>query len=563
MFHIRQIITRIAKVSFQKEIEKMYRDKEQNFLQGAAVLTVGVIIIKVLGFIYKFILGNVLGDNGFAYFYSAYSVYNVFLTMTTAGLPVAMSRMIAESNEQGYELQMQRTYSVAWWTFLTLGLLSAFLMLLLPKQLADMLDRPEAAESIFAMAPGILFVCLVSAYRGYCQGRKNMTPTTVGQVIEVLIKVVAGLALAIIFIRQNRPLPVVCAGATFGVTLGSMAVLVYMVWYKKRYYPCLNTKSSDPPMTRTKTLKTLLNIGIPITIGASGMSLISLIDTKFINNRLQMAAGFDMDGSAALYGVFSKAQTLYNLPPAFVTPLVMSVVPAVSAYLASKKWQEAGKTAEDALRITLVVCLPMGVGMSIIANSLMNIIYHGSHSSGPLILSIMGIASFFVCFSLVQNAVLQAHGNERLTIVSLLIGGAIKIAIDWILVGIPSINIYGAPIGTLVCYIVICILNQFFINHNYENRPKLKAIVIRPVLSALMMGGVTWGSYRLCRLMLPNDTRLQDLLVVIIVIFLSALAYVVAVIKTKAFTKEDLEMIPKGKVLIDKIDNYIHNMGKE
>ena len=140
---------------------KKLQEKEQNFLQGAAILTVGVIIIKVLGFIYKFILGNVLGDNGFAYFYSAYSVYNVFLTMTTAGLPVAMSRMIAESNEQGYELQMQRTYSVAWWTFLTLGLLSASLMLLLPKQLADMLDRHRDGYSKSTKNKGFMVLFII------------------------------------------------------------------------------------------------------------------------------------------------------------------------------------------------------------------------------------------------------------------------------------------------------------------------------------------------------------------------------------------------------------------
>lgn len=534
----------------------MGKNKEQNFLEGAAILTVGVIIIKILGFIYKFILGNVLGDNGFAYFYSAYSVYNVFLTMTTAGLPVAMSRMISEANEQGHALQMQRTYSVAWWTFLILGLTSASIMMLFPRQLSGMLNRPEAAESIFAMAPGILFVCLVSAYRGYCQGRKNMTPTTVGQVIEVLIKVAAGLALVLLFIHQGKPLSRVCAGATFGVTLGSLAVFAYMFWYKNKYYPNRKVTSAERPMSRKQTFMTLLNIGIPITIGASGMSLISLIDTKFINNRLQMAAGFDLDGSAALYGVFSKAQTLYNLPPAFVTPLVMAIVPAVSAYMVRRDYRKAGKTAEDALRITLVICLPMGLGMTIIAKSLMNVIYHGSHSSGPMILAIMGIASFFVCFSLVQNAVLQAHGNERLTIISLLVGGVIKIAIDWFLVGIPSVNIYGAPTGTLVCYVVICIMNQIFIIRNYESQPQIGKIILRPLISVLIMGIVTWGSYSVSNLFLNHASRLQDMLTVLIVIILSAVSYLIAVIKTQAFTKEDLEMIPKGKLLIQRMEKY-------
>ena len=228
----------------------MSAKKEQNFLEGAAILTIGVIIIKILGFIYKFILGNILGDNGFAYFYSAYSVYNVFLTMTTAGLPVAMSRMIAEANEQGHELQIQRTFSVGWWTFLVLGTISAAIMLLFPFQLAHMLNRPEAAESIFAMAPGILFVCLVSAYRGYCQGRKNMTPTTVGQVLEVLVKVVVGLGVAVLFIRQGKPISRACAGATFGVTLGSLSVLIYMLWYKKRNYPDKKVSPDEPAMSR-------------------------------------------------------------------------------------------------------------------------------------------------------------------------------------------------------------------------------------------------------------------------------------------------------------------------
>ena len=528
------------------KVKELNAKKEQNFLEGAAILTLGVIIIKILGFIYKFILGNILGDNGFAYFYSAYSVYNVFLTMTTAGLPVAMSRMIAEANEQGHELQIQRTFSVGWWTFLVLGMISACLMLLFPHQMANMLNRPEAAESIFAMAPGILFVCLVSAYRGYCQGRKNMTPTTVGQVLEVLVKVVVGLVLATIFIRQHQPISRACAGATFGVTLGSLAVLVYMFWYKKKNYPDKKVSSDEPTMSRKKTLGTLLNIGIPITLGASGMSLISLIDTKFINNRLQMAAGFDLDGSAALYGVFGKAQTLYNLPPAFVTPLVMSIVPAVSAYMVSKEYKKAGKTAEDALRITLVICLPMGLGMTIIARSLMNVVYHGSHPAGPLILAIMGIASFFVCFSLVQNAVLQAHGNERLTIISLLVGGIIKVALDWFLVGIPSINIYGAPIGTLLCYIVICVMNHIFIRRNYEEPPRMSVMVLRPAISVIAMGVVTWISYFVMTRLFPHPGRLMDLIIVFIVIALSAVVYIIAVIQTKALTKEDMELIPKG-----------------
>lgn len=532
----------------------MAKPKEQNFLHGAVILTAGVIITKILGAIYKIPLGNILGDDGYAYFYSAYSVYNVFLTMTTAGLPVAMSRMIAEAHEQGHYMQVKRTFSVSWWTFLIIGFVSACIMFLFPQQLADMLDRPEAAASIYTIAPGILFVCVVSAYRGYCQGHKNMTPTTVGQVIEVLVKVVVGLALAILFIRRGRTVEIACSGATFGVTAGGLAVLVYMYFYKKHYYHDPVSVEKDIPMSRSETLKQLLSIGIPITIGSSGMSLISLIDTKFINNRLQMAAGFSKHDSAVLFGVFSKAQTLYNLPAAFVTPLVISIVPSIAAFMVVKDYKKAGRTAEDALRITLDICMPMGIGLAVLAAPIMDTLYHGSHEAGANLLAIMGIASFFVCFSLVQNAILQAHGNEKLTIISLFTGGLIKITVDWVLVAIPSINIFGAPIGTILCYAVICIMNHLFIRNHYEYKPSLSRIVPKPLVSSLIMGVFAFGSYRLARLILTGDSRLITLVCMLFSVGVAVVVYIVAAIHTRAITKEDMILIPKG----ESIARYLH-----
>ena len=162
------------------------KSKEQNYLHGAAILTAGVVIMKILGFIYKVPLGNMLEDDGYGLFLSAYNVYCVFLTLATAGLPVALSRMISEAHTQGRNMQARRTFKVAWWTFFGLGAVSSLIMFFLPEWLAtDMLHNPDAAESIFALSPAVLLVCLTSAYRGFCQGHENMIPTTVGQVIEV------------------------------------------------------------------------------------------------------------------------------------------------------------------------------------------------------------------------------------------------------------------------------------------------------------------------------------------------------------------------------------------
>jgi len=166
----------------------------------------------------------------------------------------------------------------------------------------------------------------------------------------------------------------------------------------------------------------------------------------------------------------------------------------------------------------------------------------------------MGIASFFVCFSLVQNAILQAHGNETLTIISLFTGGIIKILVDWFLVGIREINIFGAPIGTFLCYMVICIMNHIFIRRNYEYKPSLKRIVPKPFVSSIVMGAAAYVTYFVLSHIIGATSFMQMFICLAISIMVAVVVYVIAVIQTKAITVEDMSLIPKG----DKISKYLH-----
>ena len=215
----------------------MAKSRKQNYMHGAAILTVGVIIMKVLGFFYKVPLGNILGDEGYSMFLGAYSIYNIFFTLATAGLPVALSRLVAEADAHGRVRQEEKTFRVALATFAVLGVIFSLVLYFFPEWLAaNYLENPDAAMSIRAMAPAILLVCLVSAYRGYCQGNGNMIPTTVDEVLEVLFKVIFGLILAAAFLRAGKGLPVGSAGAILGVSIGSVVSLGYMVWYRHRHY---------------------------------------------------------------------------------------------------------------------------------------------------------------------------------------------------------------------------------------------------------------------------------------------------------------------------------------
>ena len=517
--------------------------KKQNYLHGAAILTFGVVIIKILGAIYKIPMGNILGDEGFGIFNTAYNVYNVFLTIATAGFPVALSRMISSANALGRGAQANRTMNVALVTFAVLGLVGSVLMLVFPTELAVFMELPVASQSIAAVAPSVFLCCLLGAYRGYCQGHGNMTPTMVGQVLEVLAKVAVGICLAIILTNQGKSLPVSSAGAIFGVVVGSLVALIYMVYYKKRNYPYDAAKATDKPDNSSAIFKELVRIGVPITLGACVMSVFTLIDNKLVLYQLG-ELGYSNEEAGILYGVYSKAMTLYNLPAAFITPLTISVVPSIAACVAAKKHEESCEIGESSVRIAAIIALPMGVGLSGLSYPIMNVLYPDSHASGGTLLMYMGLASIFVCLALISNAVLQAHGNEKLTVISMIVGGLVKIGVNWVLVGNPEINIVGAPIGTLCCYLVMCIMNYAFLCKCMEVRPSLKRMLRRPVIR----GAAAWAIYGLASMIL-GEGWMRMALAMLCGVGVAVIVYLVLIIVTRAVTLEDMKLIPKGEKL--------------
>ena len=342
----------------------------------------------------------------------------------------------------------------------------------------------------------------------------------------------------------------VSAGAIFGVTAGSLAALIYMFAYKRRCYSAL-PEGGDTPESSGRIFKTLLKVGIPITLGSSVLSLINLVDSGLCMGRLQDAAGFSYADAKVLYGVYGKAQTLYNLPAAFITPLTISVVPAIAACRVTHRGRESSRIAENSLRIATVIALPMGVGLSVLAEPIMTIIYPGSHESGPELLLLMGAASFFVCMALMMNAILQAGGNEKYPIYSMIIGGIVKIAVNWFLVADPGINILGAPIGTLSCYAVMCVMDYIFLCRVMPDRPKLGRILARPVLSCAAMGLTAWAVYGLSLRFIGGvePGRLIMALCMCLAIGAAVIVYLVLTVLTRAVTYEDMKLIPKGEKL--------------
>lgn len=528
----------------------MQENSKQNYLHGAAIMAAGVVVIKILGAIYKIPLGNILGDEGYGYFSVAYNIYNVFLTMATAGMPVALSRMISEADTLGRPMQVRKIFRVAWLTFAVFGLLLGLVMFLFPTELAGMLNNVRAAQSIWALSPALVLVYLTSTYRGYAQGMSNMKPTTVSQILEVVGKVSVGLVLAWSFTRAGKGLPVASAGAIFGVTAGGAFALIYISLYKHRHYPDKPVADPDVPDSAGHILGTLLRISIPIALGSSVLSIINLIDTKLIMYRLQTALGYSETYANVLYGVYGKVQTLYNLPAAFVTPMTISIVPAIAAMVVQKKFDQGHAIAESALRISASVAMPMGIGLAVLSEPIVNVLYPRSNAAGPTLLLLLGLASVFVCISLITTAVLQATGHELCPVWSMLAGGAAKVAVNWFLIAVPELNIVGAPIGTLACYVVICIVNYIFLCRTLHERLHIGRCLARPLLSTLLMAVVAGGVYAGLSAVMGGDLSWKRMaLAMLAAMACAVVTYLVAVVKTRAITLADMQLIPRGEKL--------------
>ena len=527
--------------------------RKQSFLQGVAVLTAATIIVKLLGFIYKVPLQNILQERGFGYFNTAYDVYNVLLMISTTGLPVAVSRMISQAQALENYAQIRKIYSVSMKVFLTIGVIGTLVMLVFCKPLSVMVTTNENSwAAIAALSPCVLLICIVSAHRGFFQGQSNMTPTSISQVYEAMIRVVFGLGGAWLLLKKTGSLVYAAAGGIFGVTMGCVVAVIYLRIQFGKSNQILQRGGGEAKSTRA-TMKELLAIAVPITLGSAGLQIINLFDTMIYMRRLTGALAWSSDAADTAKGIYNFCQTIFNLPCSLVTPITISIIPTVTAALTVKNLSGARHTEESAVRTMALITMPCAVGLAVLAEPIIRLLAsnYGAESvaTATPILMYLGIAVIFNSTVLLFNAIMQAHGDVTTPVVNMLIGGIVKVIVNYILVGIPALNIVGAAIGTVICYLTITILDLIAMRRTVTTRPVIFRNIIRPGLAALLMGAATVLSYRvLARLVSSNTVACLGALVVAVI------AYAILVLALQCITYEDCMLFPKG----EKIAKILH-----
>ncbi|MEA5039887.1 MAG: polysaccharide biosynthesis protein [Clostridiaceae bacterium] len=520
-------------------------------MQNTVILMVASIVVKLIGALFKVPLVNLYGAEGSGIFEIAYAVYQVLFIVSTAGLPVAVSKMVAESNALGRGREARLIGKIALTTFFCIGLCFTALMLGF-SNFIHLLGWASARFSIIVLAPTVFFTCILSAIRGYYQGMANMIPTAISQVIEAVGRLIFGLLLAFGLSKRGYSVEIVVAGAIAGVTLGSLLSCIYIVFVRLRDVRRKKQGELDDggACQPSGTLRRrLFQLAIPITVGASVLSVTNLIDAFMVVWRLTSAGLMTVPDANYHYGAYTLARNFFNLPQTVVVGIGVSIIPAIAAALAKANRDRALMMTETALRLTGLLAFPCAFGLAIIPENIMLVMYfkqaEDTAVAAPL-LTLLGPAVFLVAMVTVTNAVLQAMGKVNAPVKSMAIGAAVKLTVNYILVGL--IGIYGAPIGTCCCYGTIMAINLIAIRKE-GIRFSVGRVFLRPLLSSAVMGAFVWLIFPPIH-SLMGAGMLRNALAVMIVIALAAVIYLLMLLATHALPKEDILMLPKGEKIV-------------
>lgn len=523
--------------------------KNKTFVKGALILGLAGLTIKVLGAAFRIPLTNIIGDDGMGYYQTAYPIYVLFLTIATAGIPTAISRMVAERNAIDQPYEAHRVFKLSFLLLLTIDLASSSILFFGAKHITAMIKEPEAVYAMKAIAPALFFVPLMASFRGYFQGRQNMTPTAASQVIEQLFRVAVGLGLAVYLLPKG--LQYSAAGASFGATAGGIfgfiGILILYLLNKKEITGDLEHADRTPIESTGTILLGLLVIAVPITIGASIMPIINAIDTAIVKSRL-VEIGYDSDLARGLYGQLTgMAAPLINFPQVLTQAVAMSLVPVVASAYRREQHGFMQRNIALGLRFALLLSIPCAMGMTVLAEPIMLLLYplqKESAVNAASCLAILAVGIVFLATVQTLTGVLQGVGKQLIPVRNLFLGALVKIIVTYLLTGVPSINVRGAALGTVAAYLVAAALNLMAVRKYTKTRIDGNLTFFKPLLSASVMGGIVAVIHRLTAESLGNS------LATLLAIAAGVAVYCFMILKTQAVTMEEISMMPKGDRLV-------------
>lgn len=574
----------------------------KGYLYGTMILGIGTAVVKLIGAFFKIPLTNILGGVGMSYFNVAYDLYYPLCALFVSGVPVAVSKLVSESMARGRVKNARKLLRVALCAFITLGTAAALAMFFGAEWFSNLIKNPEAKAAVMMLAPSLLAGCVMACFRGYWQGQQDMTPTAVSQVVEALSKLVFGLIFAYtataaglgefassgtvfgaVCVSEDQArlavLPFAAAGAVLGVTVSSFCGVLYLLLrHKLGKNPVTKAmwRASPPAEPGRRLIRQLFQIALPVCLASVISNMTTFIDLISVMNRLSSAirrggetilsmyagaipGGLGMDRLASyLYGCYSGlAVPLYNLVPSVTAVIGVSLLPAVSAARALGNRRQMSSTIESSLRVSALLAFPAGLGICALAEPVLRLLYFSKPMEVTVIapaLRLMGVSAIFVALTLPVNAALQALGHAGLPVKLLLLGGLLKLGCNYLLVGIPRLNIQAAPVGTMACYLFVLCASLCALLDLVKAELSVTATFGKPLIAGLGCAlAASQAQKLLTRALTPGMATMLS-------IGIGGLVFVFLVFSLKILKKEDIFMLPGGEKFAKLLENH-HLLG--
>lgn len=591
------------------------RAQGQSLLSGAFLLMITTVIVHVIGIVYKIPLTAILGPVGRGYFTNAYEIYTPLYAISMAGLPVALSKMVSERMATGRYREVHAVRDEAKKLYLITGMTGTVILWALAwpytHAAVGSIHTPEAFWSIIMIAPSILFACMMSSYRGYYEGLRNMAPTGYSQVFETIGKLVFGLALAkwaqvygMNRFQNGAPVfgttchtaqeaasaiaPFSAAAAIFGVTLGTVLGLIYLLIRHRVVGDGISQDMllSSPEPENSKSLRSqIIRFAIPVVTSSLVLNITNLIDSWTVNNRVQAAVSkapdifhrmysaellasevVDKDIKSFLYGAYGVALDFRNLIPTIIMTLGLAAIPALSGAWATKDHEKMKSSIQTVLKTATLIAVPTGFVMAVLAKPMLRILYTGTNAESTISISapfvaIYGVFALLLSISTPITNMLQAIGRADVPLKALAVGASAKIICDFVLCGMPTVNIKGAPVGTIVCYLYIVTHNLIVLLRETEVKVEWRKVFFKPFAAGALAGISCQFVYVLFERLLPEGapgSRMGGFFwATLIALMVSILLWVVYLGLLRVLTKTDIETLPKGKK-IAKVLEKVH-----
>ncbi len=527
--------------------KKTNKDKKGSFIIQASVLAAASLIVRFIGFLYRLPLTELIGDRGNAIYSAGYYIYTFLLILSSAGLPAAISRLVSTRIAKGEYRNAQKIFRVSMIFAGVAGAIGMLVLFFFAEPIAKMVDSPNSVYCLQTLAPTLLIVGVMSVYRGYLQGMNIMTPTAVSQIFEQVFNAVFSVYLAWVLVKQSIPLG--AAGGTAGTGIGALAGLIVVMIFYNRMKPEIRHNMSIEEKgiyqeTTGEAFKKLVVTAFPIIAGTAVFSMTNLIDMKMVMSGLMSSGAFTEAEAEVLYGQLSgKYVTLTTFPVSISSAMATAAIPNIAMAVTVGNKKEVKRKINTALKLAMIISIPAAVGIGVLGDQILRMLFP-SYPEGGVLLKVGAISIAFLSFCQIVTGVLQGIGKIQVPVIGALLGAVVKIALNWILIRIPSINVVGAVISTDVCYLVASIFNVIMLMRYTKTRVNFSGVLIKPTIGSIIMGIGCVIGYKVISLVFGNTISTLLTIIVAVIIYLLVMIFI------RGITEEDLLSIPKGRILV-------------